>query len=95
MQTVARREIRAASRRPGTYWSRAIAGAVGAVVILSMLFQYSLGVVSERTLFFWGIGLAVIMTLLEGVRQAATSIVDERAEGTLGLLLLTQISTLR
>ena len=28
---------------------------------------------------------------LEGVRQASTSIVEERVEGTLGLLLLTRV----
>jgi hypothetical protein len=91
MQTVAWREIRSAARRPATYWTRAAAAGIGGAVLLLMMMQAGFGFVSGRTLFQTCVWLAFLICLLEGVRQASTSIVEERVEGTLGLLLLTRI----
>jgi hypothetical protein len=91
MQTVAWREIRSASRRPATYWARAAAAGIGGAVLLLLMMQVGFGIVSGRTLFRACVWLGFLLCLLEGVRQAATSIVEERAEGTLGLLLLTRV----
>lgn len=91
MQTVAWREIRSASRRPATYWARAAAAGIGGAVLFLMMMQWGFGIVSGRSLFRACVWLAFLLCLLEGVRQASTSIVEERAEGTLGLLLLTRV----
>ena len=91
MQIVAWREIRSAARRPATYWMRAAAAGIGGAVLLVMMMQIGFGVVSGRTLFLSCVWLSFLLCLLEGVRQASTSIVEERVEGTLGLLLLTRV----
>jgi ABC-type transport system involved in multi-copper enzyme maturation permease subunit len=86
MRMVAWREVRAASRKRMTYWRRVIAGAAGALLILT------LGGSAPRTMFLISVAVAFALCLVEGVRLASTSIVDERAEGTLPLLLLTKLS---
>src|SRR5688572_24304088 len=91
MQTVALREVRSASRRGMTYWMRSVAGALGAAVLLVLMVYVQIGVMGGRALFMTCVGLAFALCLFEGVRQAATSIVEERVEGTLGLLLLTRV----
>lgn len=85
MRTVALREIRSAARRPATYWTRVAAGAIGSLLLVSM------GAMEGRTLFYAAITLGVFLCLMEGVRQGSTAIVEERVDGTLGLLLLTRL----
>ncbi len=91
MQTVALREIRSHSRRPATYWTRCLHAGAAAAIILIMMMQIGFGFLSGRSLFMTAVTVAFILCLLEGVRLAATAIVDERVDGTLGLLLLTKI----
>src|SRR4051812_18282152 len=82
---VASREIRSAARLPRTYWTRTAAGAAGLFVLAAF------GTDDSRTMFFRGVATAFLLCLLEGVRLASSAIVDERNEGTLGLLLLTKL----
>ena len=91
MQIVACREVRSASRRASTYWSRVAAAGGGGAVLLILMLQAAVGIISGRMLFATCIWIAFLLCLLEGVRQASTSIVEERVEGTLGLLLLTRV----
>lgn len=49
------------------------------------------GANDSRGMFFRGVATAFLLCLLEGIRLAATSVVDERNEGTLGLMLLTRL----
>jgi hypothetical protein len=85
MQFVARREVRSAARRPVTFWSRTAAGAAGLFVLATF------GANDSRQMFMRGVATGFLLCLLEGVRLASPSIVDERNEGTLGLLLLTKL----
>jgi hypothetical protein len=85
MQFVARREVRSAARRPVTFWSRTAAGAAGLFVLATF------GTNDSREMFMRGVATGFLLCLLEGVRLASPSIVDERNEGTLGLLLLTKL----
>jgi hypothetical protein len=85
MQFVARREVRSAARRPVTFWSRTAAGAAGLFVLATF------GTNDSREMFMRGVATGFLLCLLEGVRLCPPSIVDERNEGTLGLLLLTKL----
>ncbi|HEY6229040.1 MAG TPA: hypothetical protein VI282_18115, partial [Verrucomicrobiae bacterium] len=85
MQMVASREIRSAARLPRTYWIRITAGAAGVFVLATF------GTDDSRSMFFRSVITAFALCLLEGVRLASSTIVDERNEGTLGLLLLTKL----
>lgn len=91
---IVHRELRIASRKRGTYVSRAVVA--GIVVLLWLI----LSVASARhmstpelakTLFYtYGI-LAMVYALLSGVFFTADSLSAERRDGTLGLLFLTDL----
>ena len=87
------RELRVASRRRGTYWSRAV---TAVLTILVGLFVYmdsrwkpshEMG----RDLFEDISVLAFIYCLATGVRSTADCLSEEKREGTLGLLFLTDL----
>jgi hypothetical protein len=88
MQMVVQRELRAASRRPISYWGRFFAAAAGVFA----LWQGSQAADQGRDLFFVSAIVAFAMCLLDAIRRAAASIAEEKAEGTLGLLILTPLS---
>lgn len=88
MQMVVERELRAAARRPGTFWMRVLAGGFAALALL----QNTGNVRDGRNLFFTAVTLAFIACVFEGVRRASSSIATERTEGTLDLLFLTSLT---
>jgi hypothetical protein len=88
MQMVVQRELRAGSRRPITYWGRFFAAAAGVFA----LWQGSQAADQGRDLFFVTAIVAFAMCLLDAIRRAAASIAEEKADGTLGLLILTPLS---
>lgn len=91
---IVERELRIAARLPATYRNRAI---VAGLVILAALVMLVLGIFARspsqagasmfRTLSF----LALIFCVLEGVRKTADCLSEEKREGTLGLLFLTDL----
>src|SRR4051794_27375056 len=88
MQMVVQRELRAAARRPGSYWARVWAGGFAMLALM----EHTGSVVNGRSLFFTAVFLSCIVCVFEGVRRAAGSIVNEKNEGTLVLLLLTPLT---
>ena len=87
------RELRIAARRTGTYWVRS--GAALAILIIGAWFflmnlqrpprELALGLFSILT------GSAVLYCLLSGIWFTADCLSEEKREGTLGLLFLTDL----
>ncbi len=89
------RELRVAARRPGTYWNRLVAAAValGIAAVVYSLLSAGTGGPSELGLYLfvtlaW---LQFLFCLPAGPRLTADIISEERREGTLGLLFLTDL----
>jgi hypothetical protein len=89
---IIQRELQIAARSRTTYKQRMLAaGAASAVVILFALFTPALSSTSGRYLFkvvSWG---GWIICFLEGLRETSDSLSQERRDGTLGLLFLTDL----
>jgi len=87
------RELRVASRKRGTYWVRTGAGVV--VVALGVWLFIVMQTEPPRDLamglFYVLTGSAVLYSLLSGLRTTADSLSEEKREGTLGLLFLTDL----
>jgi ABC-type transport system involved in multi-copper enzyme maturation permease subunit len=87
------RELRVASRRWGTYWLRS--GAALVVILLGVWLFLMLRDEAPRfvslTLFGVLTGSAVLYALFSGVRATADCLSEEKREGTLGLLFLTDL----
>jgi len=87
------RELRVASRRRATYWVRSSAAL--AVIVLGTWFFLMLRGQPPQTvaqvLFGLLTGAAVLYCLLSGVRATADCLSQEKREGTLGLLFLTDL----
>src|SRR2546422_89950 len=87
------RELRVASRRRATYWVRS--GAALAVIVLGVWFFLMTRTVppQEGALILFGIltGASVLYCLLSGVRATSDCLSEEKREGTLGLLFLTDL----
>jgi hypothetical protein len=88
MQMVVQRELRAASRRQITYWGRFFAAAAGVFA----LWQGFQAINPGRELFSLSATVAFALCILDAIRRAAASIAEEKANGTLGLLILTPLS---
>lgn len=91
---VIERELRVSARNPKTYRYRAMS--VGGVVCLGGLIMAmaSFGPSPSgagRPFFDVLSGLLLVLCLLEGARTTAECITDERRQGTLGLLFLTDL----
>jgi len=91
---VVERELRTASRRTGTYWIRF--GAAGVAIgvtawILLLTHESSRTEELSRAIFASLSVLAFIYCLFAGVRNTADCISEEKREGTLGLLFLTDL----
>jgi hypothetical protein len=88
------RELRVASRRRNTYWGRV--GAAGAVVLLGgFTFLSAQGEPSNtvgQLLFGIMAGAVVLFSLCSGLTATADCISQEKREGTLGLLFLTDLN---
>ncbi|PYK98616.1 MAG: hypothetical protein DME19_11890 [Verrucomicrobia bacterium] len=89
------RELRVAARRPITYWTRlAFAMAGAGVVSLALLYASVAGTGAAGIgggLFYFLSLLALGFSALAGVFLTADCLSEERREGTLGLLFLTDL----
>lgn len=89
------RELRVAARRRGTYWLR-VAAAVLAIFIGGWVFLASWGDPPSRigqSLFVAMSVLALIGSLLTGVIVTSDCLSEEKRDGTLGLLFLTDLKS--
>jgi ABC-type Na+ efflux pump permease subunit len=87
------RELRVASRRRGTYWSRCLTAALAIVAGFLVYLSNSDNHPHEiaEALFDWISAGAFIYCLFAGVRSTAECLSEEKREGTLGLLFLTDL----
>ena len=87
------RELRVASRRAATYWTR-FTFALLAIVVASLAWAMLLGQSPRETgltLFITLSVIAYIYSLLAGTFATADCVSEEKREGTLGLLFLTDL----
>lgn len=92
---IVERELRVASRHRGMYISRSIAaigalGLLGFVVISGQIFQTPLDSQGKQ-LFGILSGFAFLFCLAAGMRSTADCVSEEKREGTLGLIFLTDL----
>src|SRR4051794_23024143 len=91
---IVERELRVAARLTSTYKKRALAAALVAVVAMVMLL---FGVITPSPVQVGGAmfgtlsWMMLVFCLLEGVRKTSDCLSEERREGTLGLLFLTDL----
>ncbi|MBX3731726.1 MAG: ABC transporter permease [Verrucomicrobiae bacterium] len=90
---VVARELRVASRRPWTYWGRALAGGVALMVFawIAAVAQFAGAARSGVVLFFALASPAFVFAFCAGLLYTADSVSSEKREGTLGLLFLTDL----
>src|SRR5690242_3671758 len=86
------RELRVAARRPGTYWMRCVAASVVLLVFLVVLANGNVALrqMGHQLLNTMGV-LALGFSILAGVFLTADCLAEEKREGTLGLLFLTDL----
>ncbi|MBI2927223.1 MAG: ABC transporter permease subunit [Verrucomicrobia bacterium] len=89
------RELRQAARRRRTYWLRAGAALLAAIIALGMLLPSYRGTRlptdSGQAMFWLMSAVALAGCLFAGVFTTADSLSEEKRDGTLGLLLLTPL----
>src|SRR2546430_12339307 len=87
------RELRVPGRRRGTYWNRAFSALVAILFggWLMLLYQQSPPHEVGQILFASLAALTFLYCLLAGVRATAHCLSEEKREGTLGLLFLTDL----
>ncbi len=89
------RELRAASRRPSTYWARSVAAAVALAIGVWWYWINASGYRSLNALggqLFWMLaGFTMGYAVFAGIAFSSDSLSEERREGTLGLLFLTDL----
>jgi hypothetical protein len=91
--SVISRELLVRARQPGTHRVRWLAAGLALAVLLPAWLQtFPNPALMGRQVFTWLSVLALACSLLEGIRQTAHGLSEERREGTLGLLLLTELS---
>ena len=88
------RELRVRSRQKSTYWFRQ-AGAMTAIIIVTFMLMGT-GVIASpgrlgASVFRFMAWLAFLFCLIEGARNTADSLSEEKRAGTLGLLFLTDL----
>ncbi len=91
---IVERALRQASKRPGTCWARVRFGARGVVVLAAAIgitqfvprAGFGLSAVFNLVRFF-----GVLYCLVTGVRLTSDSISQEKRDGTLGFLFLTDL----
>ncbi|HWX18814.1 MAG TPA: ABC transporter permease subunit [Candidatus Binatia bacterium] len=90
---IVERELRVAARRRGTYWVRLAIAFVG-MGLGAIIFVITLGLPSAQTgrnIFEGLAALLLLYCLAYGRRSTADCLSQERREGTLGLLFLTDL----
>jgi hypothetical protein len=87
------RELRIRSRAPSTYWWRCAAALVaGALTVVMMTARFFMAPgKAGKGLFAAMSWLAWMFCIVEGVRNTADCLSEEKREGTLGLLFLTDL----
>jgi len=89
------RELRQAARRRRTYWLRAGAALLAAIIALGMLLPSYRGTRlptdSGQAMFWLMSAVALAYCLFAGVFTTADSLSEEKRDGTLGLLFLTPL----
>jgi len=88
------RELRVTARKRSTYWVRFTAAAIALLIgAWSFLFLTRMGATSVvgKTLFGGLTGLAWLYAFLGGIFKTADTLSEEKREGTLGLLFLTDL----
>ena len=88
------RELRVTARKASTYWIRFAAAALAlAICAWSLLFfnQMGMGKVAGQMLFDGATGLAWFYAVIGGIFKTADALSEEKREGTLGLLFLTDL----
>jgi ABC-type transport system involved in multi-copper enzyme maturation permease subunit len=91
---VVQRELLVASRRSSTYWTRfaAVLVTLGVCVWVWLSAEtYSSSAQRGKMLFYVISGLAFVYALLAGLHVTADCVSEEKREGTLGLLFLTDL----
>src|SRR5437867_3465722 len=90
---IVERELRVASRRRGTYWNRALAALSAILVFAGTLWFEGRAPPKElgSDVFHVLSGLFVFSSVMAGIRYTADSLSEEKREGTLGLLFLTDL----
>ncbi len=90
---VAVRELRVTARRPGTYSNRLLAAAIALAIASTAYAALKASGVPELGFFlFMSLAwLEFFFCVLAGPRLTADTISEERREGTLGLLFLTDL----
>jgi ABC-type transport system involved in multi-copper enzyme maturation permease subunit len=89
------RELRVTSRRGSTYWTRFTAGLL-AIVVGSFAWAILFRQAPRETglwLFVWLAVIAYIYSLIAGALSTADCVSEEKREGTLGLLFLTDLKS--
>ena len=90
---IVERELRVAARRPGTYWTRWFA-ALGMMLVWLLLVaanrRMPAAELSQLLFISFGV-LALGFCLLSGIFLTADCLSEEKREGTLGLLFLTDL----
>lgn len=90
---IVERELRVASRRRGTYWLRTLVAFAMALVATWIFLvsrnerQHQIG----QMIFYTLTGGLMLYCLLAGLRSTADCLSEEKREGTLGLLFLTDL----
>jgi ABC-type transport system involved in multi-copper enzyme maturation permease subunit len=87
------RELRVAARRRLTYWQRSLSGLMAITIgVLAYLDDYKSNPLVFAQEVFWMVAvIAILYCVFSGVAFAADSLSEEKREGTLGLLFLTDL----
>jgi ABC-type transport system involved in cytochrome c biogenesis permease component len=89
---VVERELRTAARRRATYWGRLAAAVMGSAVAAWVLIAASdLGIRTGALVFEVLSGVVFVYAALGGLLATADCISEEKRDGTLGLLFLTDL----
>ncbi|MBA4150507.1 MAG: ABC transporter permease subunit [Verrucomicrobia bacterium] len=90
---IVERELRVASRKRGTHWMR-IGGAIGALIIGGWIMMMMHSLPSQylgKTLFITLSSVTFIFAAITGIRLTSDCLSEEKRDGTLGLLFLTDL----
>jgi ABC-type transport system involved in cytochrome c biogenesis permease component len=90
---IVERELRVAARRRGTYWNRALSALAAILIFGGALIFEAQAPPKELGKHVFNIlsGLFLLSSLAAGVRYTADCLSEEKREGTLGLLFLTDL----
>jgi ABC-type transport system involved in multi-copper enzyme maturation permease subunit len=90
---IVERELRVASRRGGTYWNRTLAGLLAVILCGFLVLEAAQSAPGEAgQVLFHALSVVFgLFSLLAGIRYTADSLSQEKRDGTLGLLFLTDL----